>query len=112
MFANIENFIKDPKKAKNILQEKADLLQKGYQNIFGKKFRSHVVKAERSKKRTLEVLVEIVALLLLRKSPFGQVLQRTASVDGLDGDFTTVKNRTIETDITYNLVRNKRTMEH
>ena len=56
-------------------------------------------------------LVEIVALLLLRKNPFRQVLQRTASVDGLNGDFTTVKNRTMETDITYNLVGNKRTME-
>ena len=40
---------------KNILKEKADLLQKGDQNLFGKMFRSHVVETQRSKKRTLEV---------------------------------------------------------
>ena len=51
----LKTLIKDPKKAKNILKEKADLLQKGDQNLFGKKFRSHVVETERSKKRTLEV---------------------------------------------------------
>ena len=53
----LKTLIKNPKKAKkkNILKEKADLLQKGDQNFFGKKFRSHVVETERSKKRTLEV---------------------------------------------------------
>ena len=51
----LKTLIKDPKKAKNILKEKTDLLQKGNQNLFGKKFKSHVVEAERSKKRTLEV---------------------------------------------------------
>ena len=50
----LKTLIKDPKKAKNILKEKAELLQKGHQNLFGKKFRSHVVETERSKKRTLE----------------------------------------------------------
>ena len=51
----LKTLIKDPKKAKNILNEKADLLQKGNQHLFGKKFRSHVVETERSKKRTLEI---------------------------------------------------------
>ena len=51
----LKTLIKDTQKAKNILKEKADLLQKGDQNLFGKKFRSHVVETERSKKRTLEV---------------------------------------------------------
>ena len=51
----LKTLTKDPKKAKNILKEKADLLKKGDQNLFGKKFRSHVVETERSKKRTLEV---------------------------------------------------------
>ena len=37
------------------MKEKVDLLQKGDQNLFGKKFRSHVVETERSKKITLEV---------------------------------------------------------
>ena len=51
----LKTLIKDPKKAKNILKEKSDLLQKGGQNLFGKMFRSHVVETQRSKKRTLEV---------------------------------------------------------
>ena len=36
----LKTLIKDPKKAKNILKEKTDLLQKGNQNVFGKEFRS------------------------------------------------------------------------
>ena len=52
----LKTLIKNPKKAKHILKEKTDLLQKGDQNLFGKKFRSHVVETERSKKRTLEGL--------------------------------------------------------
>ena len=51
----LKTLIKDPKKAKHILKEKTDLLEKGDQNLFGKKFRSHVVETEPSKKRTLEV---------------------------------------------------------
>ena len=51
----LKTLIKDSKKAKTILKEKVDLLQKGDQNLFGKKFRSHIVETECSKKRTLEV---------------------------------------------------------
>ena len=43
----LKTLIKDPKRAKNILTEKVDLLQKGDQNLFGKKFRLHVVETER-----------------------------------------------------------------
>ena len=53
--------------------------------------------------------MEIVALLLLPKSSFGQALHRTATTRMVEGDFTTVKNRTIETDITRNMVGNKTT---
>ena len=48
-------------------------------------------------------------VLLLQKSPFGQALHRTATNRMVEGDFTTVKNRTIETDITRNMVENKTT---
>ena len=51
----LKTLTKDPKKAKNILKEKADLLQKGDQNLFGKKFRSYINETERSKKRKLEI---------------------------------------------------------
>ena len=107
-FQILKTLIKDPKKAKNISKEKADLLQKGDQNFFGRKFRSHVVETERSKNRTLEVFSGgTVALLLQQKSPFGQALYRTAINRMVEGDFTTVKSRTIGTDITRNMVENK-----
>ena len=51
--------------------------------------------------------MEIVALVLLPKSPFGQALHRTATNRMVKGDFITVKNRTIDTDITHNMVRSK-----
>ena len=50
--------------------------------------------------------MEIVALLLQPKNPSGQVLRRTAN-RMLNGNFTAAKNRTIETDATRNIVRNK-----
>ena len=105
----LKSLIKDPKKAKNILKQKADFLQNGDQNLFGQKFRSHVVETERSKKRTLEVfsVVEIEALLLLPKSSFGQALCRRTINCMVEGNFTTVKNKTIETDIADNMVGNK-----
>ena len=54
-------------------------------------------------------LVEVIALLLLPKSPFGQALHRTSTNCIVEGDFTTGKNRTIETDITRSMVGNKTT---
>ena len=42
--------------------------------------------------------MEVVLLLLLPKSPFGQAFHRTTINHIVEGDFTTVKNRTIETD--------------
>ena len=65
-----------------ILKEKADLLQKDDQNLFGKKFRSHVVGTERSKKKTLEEHWSL---------SFGQALHRTATNRVVGGDFTPVK---------------------
>ena len=51
--------------------------------------------------------MEVVALLLLPKNSFGQALHRTTINRLVEGDFTTVKNRTIETDIVHNMVGNK-----
>ena len=53
--------------------------------------------------------METVALLLLQKSPFGQAFHRTARNRMVEGDFITVKNQTIEPDITHNMVENKTT---
>ena len=90
------------------MREKADLFQKGDRNLFGKNFRSHIVETKRSKKRTLEFfLVEVVALLLLPKGPFGQGLHRKTTNHKVEGDFTTLKNRTIETDIALNMMGSK-----
>ena len=65
--------MKDPKRLKNILKGKADLLQKSDQNIFRKKFESHVFEIERSKKTNVRGFfsLEILALLLLLKRSFG-----------------------------------------
>ena len=49
-------------------------------------------------------LVEVVALLLLPKSPFGQTLHRTTK-----NRMVEVKNQTIETDIAHNMEGNKTT---
>ena len=56
------------------------------------------------KERWRFFLVEAVAVFLLQKSPFEQALHRTATNSMVEGDFTTVKNRTIEIDITRNMV--------
>ena len=61
------------------------------------------------KERWRFFLVETEALLLLQKSSLGQALQRTATNRMVEGDFNTVKNGTIETDITRNMVENKTT---
>ena len=53
--------------------------------------------------------METVALLPLQKSPFGQALHQTATSRVVEGDFTTVTNRTIEADIMRNVVENKTT---
>ena len=50
--------------------------------------------------------MEIVSLFLQPKSPSGQVLHRTAN-RMLNGNFTAIKNRTIETDTTRNMVGNR-----
>ena len=53
--------------------------------------------------------MKVVALLLLPKSPFGQALHRTTTNRMVEGNFTTVENRTIETKITRNMAGNKTT---
>ena len=64
------------------------------------------------KERWRFFLVETVELLLLPKSPFGQALHRPATNHKVEDDFTTVKNRIIETDITRNMVeKNPQQME-
>ena len=47
--------MKDPRKAKTLLKEKTALLQEDEGHLFGKKFRSHIIETERSKKKSLEV---------------------------------------------------------
>ena len=47
--------------------------------------------------------------MLLKQNAPGQALHRTATNHMVEGDFTTVKNRTIKTDITRNMVENKTT---
>ena len=46
----------DTCKAKTLLKEKIALLQESEGHLFGKKFRSHVIEIERSKRQSLEDL--------------------------------------------------------
>ena len=54
-FNILQKLMKDSRKVKTLLREKSTLLQKHDENLFGKKFRSHIVETEKSRKRTLEV---------------------------------------------------------
>ena len=51
----LKTLLKDPRKAKALLNEKTALLQVDEGHLFGKKFRSHIIEIERSKKKSLEV---------------------------------------------------------
>ena len=51
----LKTLLKDHRKAKTLLKEKTVLLQEDEGNLFGKKFRSHIIEIERSKKKSLEV---------------------------------------------------------
>ena len=51
----LKTLLKDPRKAKTLLKEKTALLQEDEGHLFGKKFRSHIIETERSKKKSLEV---------------------------------------------------------
>ena len=89
----LKTLIKDPKKAKNILAKSSDHI---------------LLKLNAPRKELWRFsLVEVVVLLLLPKSPFGQALHQATTNSKAEGNFTTVKNQTIETDIAYNTVENK-----
>ena len=101
----LKTLIKNPKNAKTILKEIADLLKKGDENLFGKEFRSMLLKQNFPKNQLCRFfLTEVVALFLLLESPFGQALHRTTSNRMRKGHFTTVKTQTIKTDITHNMM--------
>lgn len=51
----LQYLMKDTKQVKAILREKSELLQKHDDQLFGKKFLSHIIEAEKSKKKSLEV---------------------------------------------------------
>ena len=51
----LKTLLKDPRKTKTLLKEKAALIQESESHLFGKNFRSHKIEIERSKKQSLEV---------------------------------------------------------
>ena len=53
--------------------------------------------------------MEVVALLLLSKSPFEEDLHQTTTNRMVVSDFTMAKKQTIEADTTRNMVKNKTT---
>ena len=54
----LKQVVKDPRKAKNLLKEKKDLLNQEDEELFGKKIQSYIVETEKSRKRALDVLKE------------------------------------------------------
>ena len=109
MFANIKNLNKGPKKSKKYFEGKGRFTPKRRSKSFMAKSSDLILLKQNAprKEHWRFFLVEIVAHLLLPKSPLGQVLYRTAINRIVEGDFITVKNRTIKTDITRNMVGNK-----
>ena len=51
----LKTLVKDLRKAKTLLKEKTALLEEDEDNLFGKKFRLHIIEIERSKKKSLGV---------------------------------------------------------
>ena len=51
----LKTLLKDLRKAKTLLKEKTAILQESESHVFGKKFRSHIIEVERSKKQSLGV---------------------------------------------------------
>ena len=51
----LKTLLKDPRKTKTLLKEKTALLQEDDGHLFGKRFRSHIIEIELSKKKSLEV---------------------------------------------------------
>ena len=51
----LKTLLKDPRKTKTLLKEKAALMQESESHLFGKNIRFHKIEIERSKKQSLEV---------------------------------------------------------
>ena len=60
----LKTLLKDTRKAKTLLKEKATLLQQNEGHLFGKNFRSHIIEIERSKKSLWKILRVIMRKIL------------------------------------------------
>ena len=86
---------KDPCKAKTLLKEKTALSQEEESHLFGKKFISHIIEIERSKKKSLEFFKVIMRKIL----PFKKALYLTKIDRKVEGDTLTRQNQVIKTKI-------------
>ena len=89
----LKTLLKDPRKAKTLLQEKTALLQEDECHLFGKKFRSYIIEIERSKKSLWNFLRVIMRKIL----PFEKALYLTKIDRKVGGDTITRRNQVIET---------------
>ena len=55
----LKTLVKDPCIAKALLKEKTSLLQENKSHPFGKKFRSHIIEIDRSKKKSRVIMRKI-----------------------------------------------------
>ena len=58
--------MKDPRKAKAMLKENENILRESETHLFEKKFRSHMIEIEKSRKKSLEAFKDVGE----KKSPF------------------------------------------
>ena len=86
--------LKDPHKAKTLLKEKTASLQEDENHLFGKKFRSHIMEIEHSKKKSLWKFLRVVMRKIL---PFEKAVYLIKMDRKADGDTITQQNQVIET---------------
>ena len=58
--------MKDPRNAKAMLKENENILRESKTHLFRKKFRSHMIEIEKSRKKSLEAFKDVGE----KKSPF------------------------------------------
>ena len=81
----LKKLLKEPHKEKTLLKEKTATFQESESHLFGKKFRSHIIEIERSKKQSLEFL----RVIMTKTLPFEKALHLTKIDCKMEGNTVT-----------------------
>ena len=88
----LKKLLKAAHKAKTLLKEKTATFQESVSHLFGKKFRSHIIEIERSKKQSLEFL----RVIMTKTLPFEKALHLTKIDCKMEGNTVTRQNQAIQ----------------